>query len=79
VQLLSHQGAKFQGCAAILAKLQEVVRQQQQCQQQGQQQQHPHSSSGGSNSSSALSGQPASWQLTHVDRQPLLEVRPNHW
>jgi hypothetical protein len=64
MQMLSHQGVTCRGRAAILSKLEEVVRQQQQCQQH-QHQQQPNSSQ---------AGQPA-WQLTNVDRQSLLQVR----
>ena len=70
LQMLSHQGATFRGRAAILGKLEEVVRQQQQCQQQQQQCQQQQQQQ---QQPSSLSGQPP-WQLTHVDRQSLLQV-----
>lgn len=65
---MSHQGVLCRGRTAILAKLEETVRQQQQLLAQ-KQLQPPHGSL-----ASAASQQGSSWQLLHVDRQPLLQV-----
>jgi len=66
---MSHQGVLCRGRTAILAKLEETVRQQQQLLAQKQLQPQPPGSL-----ASAASQQGNSWQLLHVDRQPLLQV-----